>query len=255
MNQPLTEYKQAIIIGASPIGNEAGQLVALLKWAGYGPQDENCDHDCKTCHTGCAGKTIKKDIYLIAADGGLDFLLKNKMMPDFFIGDMDSFAGEYDELSSEKRKTKIPANIPHEIVPVEKDDTDMGLAVANAYEKGYREILLYGGYGGARVSHTLANIQLMSCYAKKGCRICMMGEGIRMEILWKGCKKFSSAMKGNLSVICLSDCAEGVIIRGLKYEYEGRLTSDHALGVSNSFIGQDAEISVQDGTLLLVYER
>ena len=95
----------------------------------------------------------------------------------------------------------------------------------------------------------------MSCYAKKGCRICMMGEGIRMEILWKGCKKFSSAMKGNLSVICLSDCAEGIIIRGLKYEYEGRLTSDHALGVSNSFIGQDAEISVQEGTLLLVYER
>ena len=61
MNQPLTEYKQAIIIGASPMGNEAGQLVALLKWAGYGPQDENCDHDCTTCHTGCAGKTIKKE--------------------------------------------------------------------------------------------------------------------------------------------------------------------------------------------------
>ena len=99
MNQPLTEYKQAIIIGASPMGNEAGQLVALLKWAGYGPQDETCDHDCTTCHTGCAGKTIKKDIYLIAADGGLDFLLKKK---------------------------KIPANIPHEIVPVEKDDTDIG---------------------------------------------------------------------------------------------------------------------------------
>ena len=56
-------------------------------------------------------------------------------------------------------------------------------------------------------------------------------------------------------MICLSDYAEGVIIRGLKYEYEGRLTSDHALGVSNSFIGQDAEISVQEGTLLLVYER
>lgn len=255
MNQPLTEYKQAIIIGASPMGNEAGQLVALLKWAGYGPQDENCDHDCTTCHSGCAGKTIKKDIYLIAADGGLDFLLKNKMKPDFFIGDMDSFTGEYDVPEKTDAEDHDFANIPHEIVPVEKDDTDMGLAVANAYEKGYREILLYGACGGARVSHTLANIQLMSCYAKKDCQIRMMGDGIRMEILWKGCKKFSAAMKGNLSVICLTDKAEGVVIRGLKCEYEGRLISDHALGVSNSFIGQDAEISVQEGTLLLVYER
>ena len=31
MNQIAREYKQAIIIGASPMGNEAVQLLALLK--------------------------------------------------------------------------------------------------------------------------------------------------------------------------------------------------------------------------------
>ncbi len=253
MNQVTRKYKQAIIIGASPMGNEAAQLLALLRWAGYGAQDESCPHDCTTCHSGCRKPEMKKDIYVIAADGGLRFLLENKMHPDFLVGDLDSL--KYDDVLTEEIVKAAVDEIPHEVVPVEKDDTDMGLAVAKAYEKGYHEILIYGGCGGARVSHTFANVQLMTHYAKKGCQIQMMGDGIRMEILWNSCKTFSSAFKGNLSVICLSDKAEGVVIRGLKYEYAGSLTSDFTLGVSNSFIGQNAMVSVEDGTLLFVYER
>ena len=249
----IREYKQAIIVGASPMGKEAEQLIALLKWAGYGELDENCTHNCVTCRRSCAKREIKKNIYLIAADGGLYFLLKNGINPDFFVGDMDSI--RCDEAVTEEMIQAAVERLPHEVVPVEKDDTDMGLAVAKAYENGYEEMLIYGGYGGARVSHTMANIQLMSLYAKKGCLIQLLGDGIRMEILWNGCKTFSSAFKGSLSVICLSDQAEGVVIRGLKYEYSGKLTSDFALGVSNSFIGQNAMVSVEDGTLLLIYER
>lgn len=253
MNQIAREYKQAIIIGASPMGNEAAQLLALLRWAGCGAQEESCTHDCATCRSGCRKPEMKKDIYVIAADGGLGFLLKNKLRPDFLVGDLDSI--KYDDILTEAAVKAAIGEIPHEIVPVEKDDTDMGLAIAKAYEKGYHEILIYGGCGGARVSHTFANVQLMSLYAKKGCQIQMMGDGIRMEVLWNGCKTFSSALKGSLSVICLSDKADGVVIRGLKYEYVGNLTSDFTLGVSNSFIGQNAMVSVEDGTLLLVYER
>lgn len=253
MNPITRKYKQAIIIGASPMGSEAAQLLALLKWAGYGVQDENCTHDCTTCHSGCRKPEMKKDIYVIAADGGLGFLLENKMRPDFLVGDLDSIRSD-ETLTEEMIKAAVD-EIPHEVVPVEKDDTDMGLAVAKAYEKGYHEILIYGGCGGARVSHTFANVQLMTHYAKKGCFIQMMGDGIRMEILWNGCKTFPPALKGSLSVICLSDKADGVVIRGLKYEYVGSLTSDFTLGVSNSFIGQNAMISVEDGILLLVYER
>lgn len=254
MMNPITrEYKQAIIIGASPMGNEASQLCALLKWAGYGAQDGKSSHDCAACRSGCRKPEMKKDIYVIAADGGLRFLLEHKMRPDFLVGDLDSIRS--DETMTEEMIKAAVDEIPHEVVPIEKDDTDMGLAVAKAYEEGYHEILIYGGCGGARASHTFANVQLMTHYAKKGCQIQMMGNGIRMEILWNGCKTFSSALKGSLSVICLSDKADGVVIRGLKYEYVGSLTSDFTLGVSNSFIGQHAMVSVEDGTLLLVYER
>lgn len=248
MKQATTEYKQAIIIGASPMGSEESALLKLLKWAGYGEQAEHCSRDCDTCHTGCSAKIKNKDIYVVVADGGLKFLLKNGMLPDFFVGDLDSV-----ELEGDLKD--ILNDIPKKIVPVEKDDTDMALAVAKAYEKGYRNILLYGGCGGVRISHTLANIQMMSFYAKKGCSLQMLGDGVRLEILHNASKKLSAAMKGSISVICLSDIAEGVTIQGLKYEYTGALTSDRTLGVSNSFVGKDAMVSVENGTLLLVYER
>ena len=248
MKQAITEYKQAIIIGASPMGSEESALLKLLKWAGYGEQAEHCSRDCDTCHTGCSAKIKNKDIYVVVADGGLKFLLKNGMLPDFFVGDLDS-------VELEGALKDILKDIPKEIVPVEKDDTDMALAVAKAYEKGYRNILLYGGCGGARISHTLANIQMMSFYAKKGCSLQMLGDGVRLEILHNASKTLSAAMKGSISVICLSDIAEGVTIQGLKYEYTGAQTSDRTLGVSNSFVGKDAMVSVENGTLLLVYER
>lgn len=248
MKQAITEYKQAIIIGASPMGSEESALLKLLKWAGYGEQAEHCSRDCDTCHTGCSAKIKNKDIYVVVADGGLKFLLKNGMLPDFFVGDLDS-------VELEGALKDILKDIPKEIVPVEKDDTDMALAVAKAYEKGYRNILLYGGCGGTRISHTLANIQMMSFYAKKGCSLQMLGDGVRLEILHNASKTLSAAMKGSISVICLSDIAEGVTIQGLKYEYTGALTSDRTLGVSNSFVGKDAMVSVENGTLLLVYER
>lgn len=279
MEKTDAEYKQAILIGAAPMGKEAGQLLSLLKWAGYEKEkkkepidnsketaeetEENkkekpeeklaCHHKCSACAKACKENSLKKDVYVIAADGGMKFLFDHHIRPDFWIGDLDSLSEEDDALSTDFWNEIN--SVVHEKVPVEKDDTDMALAVAKAYELGYTDIMLYGGYGGNRISHTLANIQLMHHYAKKGCNIRMMGDGIRMEILWRGCKRFSAAMTGALSVICLSDKADGVKIQGLKYEYEGSLTSDVALGVSNSFIGQDALIEVQDGALLLIYEK
>ena len=58
-----------------------------------------------------------------------------------------------------------------------------------------------------------------------------------------------------LSVFAQGGAAEGVTIRNLKYNVEdARLTPDYALGVSNEFVGEEAEITVRDGALLLIWE-
>ena len=258
----MKEYKQAIIIGAAPMGKEKIRLLGLLKWAGLLPlrkeERENadasdCTGSCKTCRSACDQKEMIKDLYIVAADGGLQFLQEHGITPDYWVGDMDSFPSvEGDELQA---YTTLIQGIPHEKVPVEKDDTDTALAVKKAYEEGYREMLLFGCSGGNRISHTFANVQLMCRYEEKGCHIKMMGSSFQAEILRNGKQEYSKVLRGSISVICLSDIAKNVEIKGLKYEYRGDLTNRNTLGVSNSFIGQDGFVQVEDGTLLLIYEK
>lgn len=258
----MKEYKQAIIIGAAPMGKEKTRLLGILKWAGLVPPTEeekklmelsDCGGSCKACPSACARKEIVKDIFLAAADGGVLFLMEHNIKPDYFVGDMDSVENIDDKFKTQLQE--ILDKIEYDKVPVEKDDTDTALAVKKAYENGYREMLLFGCSGGSRVSHTFANVQLMCQYEKMGCHIKMMAETYQAEILMNNSQNYSKALKGNVSVICLSNDAKNVVIKGLKYEYEGNLTNEVALGVSNSFIGQDAYIEVEEGTLLLIYEN
>ena len=56
-------------------------------------------------------------------------------------------------------------------------------------------------------------------------------------------------------MFCIDGKAEGVSIKGLKYEIcDVELTSDFPLGVSNSFVSPQAEISVKNGRLLIMYD-
>ena len=56
-------------------------------------------------------------------------------------------------------------------------------------------------------------------------------------------------------MFCIDGKAEGVSIKGLKYEIcDVELTSDFPLGVSNSFVSPQVEISVKNGRLLIMYD-
>lgn len=187
----------------------------------------------------------------MAVDGGIGFFVKNGVKPDCFLGDMDSAAGYERAAWNLGLSTECICE-----APVKKDDTDMALAVKKAWEAGCEEILVFGGMGGERISHTLANIQLMHAYAKKDCHIVMVSESCRMEVLCKGVKAFSKEMRGLLSVFSLTDMTERVKIEGLQYGFQGNLSNDCALGVSNAFMGKEGRISIEgEGCLLLVYEN
>ena len=61
---------------------------------------------------------------------------------------------------------------------------------------------------------------------------------------------------GYLSVFAYSKKAEGVTLRGLKYELEdAQLTDAFPLGVSNEFVGKESVVCVRDGSLLLVVDK
>ena len=138
-------------------------------------------------------------------------------------------------------------------LPVEKDDTDTMYALKLGLEKGYRRFYIYGGLGGDREDHTYANLQSLLYLANRGARGWLFGK----DCVWTLIKNSSVRIggSGNVAVFCPDGKAEGVYLKGLKYELDNAvISSEFPLGVSNSMAAPEAEIRVENGALLIMYD-
>lgn len=201
----------------------------------------------ESCVIFCAGEfdvpaePICDGDYLIAADGGLRHLDAQNLIPHAIIGDFDSL-GHTPEGAM--------------VFPVEKDDTDSMLALRHGLSLGHRRFLLYGALDGPRLDHTIANLQALQYLADHHAQGFLVGTSQIATVIKNGALHFDSNAQGILSVFCMGADARGVRIRGLKYPLEnGTLSAGFPLGVSNHFIGEKAEISVNDGSLLVIFQR
>ena len=184
----------------------------------------------------------EKDDLVIACDGGFSNCRRNNIVADLVVGDFDSLG-------------YVPAHPGVIQLKPEKDETDTGWAVTEGLRRGYREFILYGGTGG-RISHTIANIQLLTDLAEKSCHGILIGKDSWYRVIKNDEIYFDEQETGYLSVFCLGDVAEGVYETGLKYELENAvLTKEYPVGVSNEFTGMKSRVSVREGTLLLIGER
>ncbi len=197
-------------------------------------------------YTPCQIELTGDDI-VIAADGGFDFLEKVGLRADYVLGDFDSVESP---------------NLPSDCIryPKKKNDTDMMLAIKLGLDKGYTEFRIYGGLGG-RLDHTLGNIQALTYLARQGAAGTLVGDDYSLRVVTDGAITFSKNLSenrpGNLcSVFSLSDICVNVVIRGLEYELEGTtLTNSSPLGISNEFTGHKGIISVQKGTLAVLWKH
>lgn len=192
---------------------------------------------------------VGKDDLVFALDGGLVFCVENGIKPDYIMGDFDSLPKEKAGLLTEYPADRIIR------LPKEKDDTDMLAAIKFAIEKGVTDFVLYGGLGG-RLSHTIANIQCLQYLKERGCRGVLFGKETKVILIKDESIIFPKTDSGYLSVFAYSKKAEGVTLRGLKYELEdAQLTDAFPLGVSNEFVGKESVVCVRDGSLLLVVDK
>lgn len=179
---------------------------------------------------------------IVAADAGLRHLERRGMKPDIILGDFDSLE-------------EIPTGGSVLRWPVEKDDTDSMLAVKECLARGCRTFVLYGCVGGRRPDHTYANYQALSYLAEHGGRGYLVGDGWAVTAVRNGTLRFRAGRAGSISAFCPDGRAVGVDLRGLYYPLEDAvLTSGFPLGVSNHFTGRAAELSVRQGTLLVMWE-
>lgn len=182
-----------------------------------------------------------EDDLVIACDGGYHACVKREIR-------MDLVAGDFDSLSYVPDHPGVIRLTP------EKDDTDTGWAVKEGLRRGYREFAIYGGTGG-RISHTIANIQLLTDLAEKGAKGILVGDRSWYRVICNEEICFGAEEKGYLSVFCLGEKAEGVFEEGLKYALNNAvLSKGYPVGVSNEFIGKESRVAVKSGTLLLIWE-
>lgn len=178
--------------------------------------------------------------YIIAADKGFSYLREIMIKPDIVIGDFDSLED-------------IPENENVVQHPIDKDDTDMMLAIKTGLDLGYKTFLIYGGLGG-RLDHTYANIQILVYLSVKGARGYLLDGDRVVTAITNEELLFSTERKGILSVFSAGDSAKGVNLKGLKYQLEDAvLTKDMPLGVSNEFTESESCVSVEEGTLIVMW--
>ena len=198
------------------------------------------------CIIFCAGELNhpverpKNDDYVIAADGGYRHTERLGITPNAILGDFDSLGF-------------VPEGA--EVFPVEKDDTDAMLAVRHGLKKGCDTFYIYGGMEGQRLDHTIANLQTLLYLEERGAMGFLFGKR-QIATVIKNDTLHIPDCKGTVSVFAMGGVANGVSIRGLKYVTENiTLSPGFPLGVSNHGLGEDAEISVTDGRLLVIYDR
>ena len=97
--------------------------------------------------------TIRPDDLIIAADGGGNHLIKAGLIPEVIIGDCDS-------ISPTVLDTLVKAGANLLRYPIDKDQTDLELALDYAINQGCQEIHIYGALG-TRWDQSLANLLLM----------------------------------------------------------------------------------------------
>lgn len=185
----------------------------------------------------------QKGDFVIAADAGYRICRRLEIVPDLLLGDFDSM--------------DQPADFPNvHRSPVEKDDTDTMLAVKTALERGCGTIYIYGGTGGKRLDHTLANLQTLLYIRRQGARGYLYDD----DFVWTVMENESISIEktvewGLFSAFCLGDCAEGIDEIGFQYSLENAtLTADFPLGISNHIMETSATITVRSGALAIGWE-
>ena len=199
----------------------------------------------RNCVIFCAGEfhglAEPVDGVIIAADGGLRHTEALGLTPDVILGDFDSLG-------------YVPQKA--NVFPVEKDDTDAMLAVRKGLEMGCDRFVLYGALEGPRLDHTVANFQTLQFLADRGAQGFLVGKDTVVTVIKNSSLTLPAVKEGIVSVFCMGKDAYGVTVEGLQYGLEkGTLTAGFPLGVSNHFAGKEAEISVEDGSLLILYPR
>jgi len=190
---------------------------------------------------------IRPEDVFIAADGGHRFIEQLGLVPERVVGDLDS-------LPAEQAVELETRGIILERYPVDKDETDLELALKRGVAEGFEIILVAGALGG-RFDQSLGNLFLLSKKEFSGLDL-RLEDGIEEVFLIRGEGRIQGTPGDTVSLLPLGGNAYGITTQGLKYPLkEETLYADQSRGISNVLLGGRARVILTEGTLICVHRR
>ncbi len=186
---------------------------------------------------------------VIAADGGATWLATLPRLPDLLVGDLDSTA--------RRLVTELEAaGVPIERHPVDKDASDLELALAAAATRGATAITILGALHGERLDHELANLLALAdpAWAARGIAVDIVRGGTSVVALrGPGELQLDGRVGDLVSLLPVGGDAAQVSTRDLRYPLEGEpLALGLARGISNVVDGPRPSVRLGSGTLLII---
>ena len=185
---------------------------------------------------------LREDDAVVFCDSGLKHMEALGVKPALIVGDFDSHCNPH-------------LDVETIVLPCEKDDTDTVFAVKTMVQRGYDVFLLIGVIG-ARLDHTLANLQSLAFLLRHRARGYLYDQNFVYTAIENETLTLAREVDwGIVSLFSMGDCAEHITLDGLQYPLtDGTIDCGFPLGVSNHIVAPTARITVGRGPLLVGWE-
>lgn len=185
----------------------------------------------------------------IGADRGALSLIEQDINPDIAIGDFDSIE------TQEKTKIQSKAGLFLEY-QVEKDETDLELALLQAMDQKPDRILLFGVTGG-RLDHELANLQLLYLLKQKEIEGVVIDNNNEVKLAFPGFHVVEKIKEfPYVSFLPMSMQVNGITLERFHYPlHNASIQWGSTLCISNKIDGKQGFLEFTNGILYIVQSR
>ncbi|MFD2760495.1 thiamine diphosphokinase [Lentibacillus juripiscarius] len=182
----------------------------------------------------------------IGADRGALTLAETAIRLDYAVGDFDSMT------AGEKEIVQGKANV-FRMYPSEKDQTDLEIALEQAYELAPKTIYIFGVTGG-RLDHELINVQLLHRIMDQGIQGVIIDRQNRLELVEPGRYEVRHDNQyPTISFVPFTSCVEGLTLEGFYYPLtDASVAWGSTLCISNKLISNYGTFSYHKGILLII---
>ena len=175
---------------------------------------------------------------MIAADEGIDNARSLGIQVDLLVGDLDS-------ASPAARSTARTV----ERHPIDKDETDLELALSAALAAGMGSVTVVGTIGG-RVDHAIGNMLVVAADRWADLRIDLRIDGARAWVV-RDRVEVRGTVENLVSLLAVGGQATGVTTTGLAWALtDGVLEPGVGLGLSNRMAASTATVAVGSGVVI-----